>query len=125
MGFQHRIPHENNCGKYYECQPNGERVEYACIYPMQFDEFYYECRPYDSVDCGTRAEAKDLCIKIFFEIIQIYKYHRCIFHKNKIKYFENNLRIIKVILKFNFGSCQFLPLIVILGHIQSGKNLNF
>ena len=61
VGFQHRIPHESNCGKYYECQTNGERVEYACIYPMQFDEFYYECRPYDSVDCGTRAEAKDLC----------------------------------------------------------------
>ena len=64
-GFSHRIPHEDNCGKYYECLPNGDKIEYACSYPLQFDVFYYECRAYNLVDCRNRKPAKDLCMLSF------------------------------------------------------------
>jgi hypothetical protein len=60
-GFSHRIPHPQNCGKYFECLPSGEKIEYSCTYPMQFDEYYYDCRDYGLVDCGKREEAKDMC----------------------------------------------------------------
>jgi len=64
LGFEHKLPHEDNCGLYIECTKNGERVEKACTYPLQYDTLFGECRPYDQVDCGRRVEAKDLCKKI-------------------------------------------------------------
>lgn len=77
-GFEHKIVHDTNCGLYYECLINGQRIEKACTYPMQFDILFGECKPYDQVDCGNRREAKDLCLLLIFICLifnlSIYKY---------------------------------------------------
>ena len=43
---------------------NGEKLEKACTYPLQYDTLFGECRPYDQVDCGNRIVIS--MMKLFF-----------------------------------------------------------
>lgn len=60
-GFEHKLPHKDNCALYFECTKNGEKIIKSCPYPLQYDEMLNECRFYDLIECGTRKQAKDLC----------------------------------------------------------------
>jgi len=64
-GFAHKLAHKKNCALYYECTEDGKQIEKSCPYPLQYDELFSECRQYDLVDCGQRAQAEDLCLHLF------------------------------------------------------------
>ncbi|CAF0832187.1 unnamed protein product [Brachionus calyciflorus] len=61
QGFEHKISHQENCGLFYQCTKDGQKLEKACPYPLQYDEMLNECRFYDLIDCGLRKQAKSLC----------------------------------------------------------------